>query len=151
MVYHSVRVKKFTVLRCTWSVTGTRLHVIAFGLLIVLFQSTCIMQNKKETQENTTHHPPARLDGSFVSNRSDGLRQAALQVDCPRLPRHERLPLDLDCLSIRLGLLLCLRICLDPAQKVFPGSTELDVFDSDVDSLLQVFVADLLVEDNTDC
>ena len=53
--------------------------------------------------------------------------------------------------AIRLRLLLQLSILLDSADKLLSRSGQGDVFDTEVDSLLDVSVLDLLVDDDTDC
>ena len=53
--------------------------------------------------------------------------------------------------AIRLRLLLQLSILLDSADKLLSRSGQGDVFDTEVDSLLDVSVLYLLVDDDTDC
>lgn len=48
------------------------------------------------------------------------------------------------------GGLLLLGVLLDTAEEIVAGARGLDVLDADVETLLEVAVVDLLVDDNTD-
>jgi len=74
----------------------------------------------------------------------------ARQLDSPRLPRLHRLSLQLLLLSTRLGHLLLLRIRLDALQEVLARAGQAHVLDAYVDALLEVAVADWLVENHAD-
>ena len=67
-----------------------------------------------------------------------------------RLPGHGGLPLELDGLALGLGLLSKLLVVLDSAEETLAGARGLDVLDADVESLLQVSVLDLLVDNDAD-
>lgn len=67
-----------------------------------------------------------------------------------RLPGHGGLPLEESGLALGLGLLSELLVLLDSAEETLSGSRGLDVLDADVDSLLEVSVLDLLVDDDAD-
>jgi hypothetical protein len=53
--------------------------------------------------------------------------------------------------AIRLSLPLLLRIALHSREELLSAARQADVLDSDVDALLHVAVADLLVDDHADC
>lgn len=91
------------------------------------------------------------LYGCLVGHRSNALWPVALQLDCPRFPRHYRLPLQIDLCALLLRLSPLCRILLHTTQELFPAARVLHVFDPDIDSLLDVAVADLLVADYADC
>jgi hypothetical protein len=55
----------------------------------------------------------------------------------------------MDMRPILLGLLLLLRVFLDPPYKLLSRSREGNVLDSNIDTLLDVSVADLLVDDDS--
>lgn len=63
---------------------------------------------------------------------------------------HERLSLQVDVSTLSLGLLSELGVGLDTADEFFTGAGEGDVFDAEVDALLDVAVLDLLVDDHSD-
>lgn len=90
------------------------------------------------------------LDGCLVGDRSDALRPIALQLHSPGLPRHLRLPLQIHRSALLLRPSPLGSILLDTAQELFPAARVLHVLDADIDSLLDVAVADLLVADDAD-
>jgi hypothetical protein len=71
-------------------------------------------------------------------------------LDRSRTPRTNRLSLQLYALTVLLGFLPLSCVILHSGQELVSGSRMCDVFDSDVDSLLDVSVADLLVDDDAD-
>ena len=90
------------------------------------------------------------LDRSLVGKRSDGLRRVVGERQCVSLTGSSGLTLDLDDGAVGLGLTLSLGVSLDSLEEVLTRSGLRDVLDSDVDSLLDVSVLDLLVDDDTD-
>lgn len=60
------------------------------------------------------------------------------------------LTLDLDSGAISLSLGLGRGVLLHPAQEAVSGSRRADVLDAEVDTLLDVSVLDLLVDNDTD-
>lgn len=71
-------------------------------------------------------------------------------LDRSRTPRTNRLSLQLHALTVLLGFFPLSCVLLHSGQELVSGSGVCDVFDSDVDSLLDVSVADLLVDDDAD-
>lgn len=90
----------------------------------------------------------ARLDVGVVWHWAQRLN--VLHLHGSRTPRHNRLSLQLHTLTLLLGLSPLLGVLLDSVQELLSRSRSCDVLDSDVDSLLEVSVADLLVDDDTD-
>jgi hypothetical protein len=84
----------------------------------------------------------------FICNRNNALWNVALEADRPGFPWHHWLTLKIHTCSIRLCLSLLLCVRLDPSQKLIARPGVLDVFDAEVDTLLDVTVADLLVQDD---
>lgn len=70
------------------------------------------------------------------------------QGDCLGISGTGGLALDGDGDTVGLGLLLGLGVGLHPLEEVLTGSRGLDVLDPDVDSLLDVSVLDLLVDND---
>ena len=91
-----------------------------------------------------------RSDGCLVGDRNHGLWYIVLHRDCPRLSRHGGLSLQVDVGAILLRLLLQLGVLLDSANELLSRTGQRNVLDSQVDSLLDVPVLDLLVDDDTD-
>jgi|SRR5690625_1233720 len=100
---------------------------------------------------NKPPHPAngPRLNRSLVRQRGDGLRGAVGQGNGSGLAGLSRQALDLDGDALGAGLLLGLGVRLDALEEVLARSGGLDVLDSDADSLLDVPVPDLLVDDDT--
>jgi hypothetical protein len=91
-----------------------------------------------------------RLDRCLVSHRCDVLRLVVRQADGPGLAGLCGQALHLLLLARLLGLLLLGEVELDALEEVLTRAGVADVFDADVDALLHVSVADLLVEDDAD-
>jgi hypothetical protein len=89
--------------------------------------------------------PTPRLDRSLVCDGYDALRDIVFQADRPCLPRWNWKSLEVLWVALLLGLLCLGIVLLDTLQEVFSGARETDVLDADVDALLDVSVADLLV------
>lgn len=90
-----------------------------------------------------------RLDKSLIGYWGDGL-DTVRHLDRPRVPRHRWLSLQMHVHTLFLGLLLLGCVILHPGEEFVPRSRVIDMLDSDVDSLLDVSVADLLVDDDPD-
>lgn len=73
-----------------------------------------------------------------------------LDLDGARASWHGGLSLQLNTLALLLGLLPLSCVLLHSAQEFVSRSGMCDVFDSDVDSLLEISVSNLLVDDDTD-
>lgn len=93
---------------------------------------------------------PSSLDGGLVGDRSQGLGSVLLEGDRSCLTGQGGLSLDLDGGTLGLGLGLEDGVLLHSADEVLTGSGLADVLDTEVDALLDVPVADLLVDDDTD-
>jgi hypothetical protein len=96
------------------------------------------------------HHPQhfTRLDVRIVSLRRQTLD--ILELDSVRLTRGLGQPLQLDRLAVRLRILPSLGVALDAVDELLAGARVRDVLEADVDALLQVAVADFLVDDHAD-
>lgn len=92
-------------------------------------------------------HP---LNSRLVGNRRNGLRQVVLCRDGVSLPRLNGLPLQVNVCALSLRNLPLLGVGLDTVDELLSALGVLDVLDADVDTLLDVSVADLLVDDDTD-
>lgn len=91
-----------------------------------------------------------RLDVRVVSDRCNRLRLVALCVHSPGRSRGNRLALEVQVLTLLLRLALLLGVGLDTVDELLTRAGVADVLDTDVDALLDVPVADLLVQDDTD-
>lgn len=107
-------------------------------------------QHPKQKEASTTQPRRIFLDSSLVGKRGDGLGGEVGKRDGAGLSGAEGLALDGDGNAVSLGLLLGLGVRLHSLQEVLSRSRGGDVLDSDVDSLLDVAVLDLLVDDDTD-
>lgn len=83
-----------------------------------------------------------------VGDGGDGLGSGTL--DEVSLTGHEGLTLQVEVDTLLLSLALLLGVLLDTLDEVLTGAGVLDVLDADVDALLEVAVADDLVEEDTD-
>jgi hypothetical protein len=91
------------------------------------------------------------LNGGLVCDRNDSFWYVVLHRNSPGLSWHQRLSLQVNVGPIRLRLLLQLGVLLHSADELLSRSGQGDVLDTEVDSLLDVSVLDLLVDDDTDC
>ena len=103
-----------------------------------------------ETQKHrtTAATEPFRLDVGVVRDGSDGLGGETL--DNVGLTGLSGLALQMQVDALLLGLLLLLGVLTDTADEILTGAGVLDVLDADVDALLEVAVADDLVQDDAD-
>lgn len=85
---------------------------------------------------------------SIVSLRRQTLH--ILNLNRATLPGTNRQSLELHSLALGLRLLSSRGVRLDTVDELVSGAGVVDVFETDVDALLQVSVADLLVDDDTD-
>jgi len=90
------------------------------------------------------------LDGGFVRDRGDDLWDVVLDADSAGLTGLNGLPLQVNVLAVGLGSLHLLGIRLDAVNELLTAGRVLDVLDAEVDTLLEVAVANHLVDDNTD-
>lgn len=101
-----------------------------------------------------THTPhnskQARLNVGVVGDGSDALGLVVLGGDGALLAGLVSLALKEDGGAVSLGLALLLGVGLDAEDELLTGAGEADVLDAEVDTLLDVAVADLLVDDDTD-
>jgi len=72
------------------------------------------------------------------------------ELDCVRCSWTHWLTLQLHGLALLLGLSSAFGIGLDAGEELFSRSRQGNVLDTDVDSLLDVSVADFLVDDDAD-
>lgn len=93
----------------------------------------------------TNKPPPPRLDSRLVWHRCDALRFVVLKADGSRFPGKSRLALQVDVDALGLGLLPLRSILLDALDEIFSGSGVSHMLNANVDALLDVSVADLLV------
>lgn len=91
-----------------------------------------------------------RLNGGLVGERNDGLGEVVLGADAVGFPGLGSLSLQVDVGAGLLGLTLLGGVGLDAEEELLTGAGEVDVLDANVDALLDVAVADLLVDDDTD-
>ena len=92
-----------------------------------------------------------RLDSCLVRNGRNALRPIVLHRNSPCLSWHQRLSLQIDLCTFFLRLSSLGSIIPHAAQKLFSATRVLDVLDPDVDSLLEVAIANLLMADDADC
>lgn len=106
------------------------------------------MAKPRNTKQPHRPDHSIRLDVGVVGDRSDGLGSGGL--DDVSLTGTDGLALKVEVDTLLLGLLLLLGVLLDTLDEVLTGTGVLDVLDADVDALLEVAVADNLVEEDTD-
>ena len=99
-------------------------------------------------RNQTTSSTTANLDVGIVSLGRETLD--VLEIDGVRLTRALGQSLELDGLALGLGVLFPLGVGLDAGQELLAGAGVVDVLQTDVEALLHVAVADLLVDDDTD-
>lgn len=85
-----------------------------------------------------------------VGDGSDALGLVVLGGDGALLAGLDGLALKEDGGAVSLGLALLLGVGLDAEDELLTRAGEADVLDAEVDTLLDVAVADLLVDDDTD-
>ena len=85
-----------------------------------------------------------------VGDGSDALGLVVLGADGAGLAGLVGLALKEDGGALLLGLALLLGVGLDADDELLTRAGETDVLDTEVDALLDVAVADLLVDDDTD-
>jgi hypothetical protein len=85
-----------------------------------------------------------------VGDRCDALGLVLLSADGAGLAGLVGLALEEDGGALLLGLALLLGVGLDADDELLTRAGETDVLDAEVDALLDVAVADLLVDDDTD-
>jgi hypothetical protein len=85
-----------------------------------------------------------------VGDRGEALGLVVLGADGAGLAGLVGLALEEDGGALLLGLALLLGVGLDADDELLAGAGEADVLDAEVDALLDVAVADLLVDDDTD-
>jgi len=90
------------------------------------------------------------LDGSLVWEWSDGLWEVVLDGDSAGLTGLDGLPLQVHVLSSSLCGPLLLSVGLDTIDELLSAFGVLDVLSTDVHTLLNVSVADELVEDDSE-
>jgi len=90
------------------------------------------------------------LDGSLVRDRSDSLWEVVLDGDGAGLTGLDGLPLQVHVLSSSFCGDLLLSVGLDTVDELLSALGVLDVLNADVHTLLNVSVADELVEDDSE-
>lgn len=99
---------------------------------------------------HTPHSKQDRLNVGVVGDRCDALRLVLLGADGAGLAGLVGLALKEDGGALLLGLALLLGVGLDADDELLTRAGETDVLDTEVDALLDVAVADLLVDNDTD-
>lgn len=96
------------------------------------------------------HPESARLDGGLVRDGRDALGDVVVEADGPGLAGGNRKALEVLGDALLLGLLGQSVVGLNALKEVLAGAGVADVLDADVDALLHVAVADLLVQNDAD-
>lgn len=109
----------------------------------------------KKTPNNHAHRTQTQLlasplDVGVVGNGGNSLRGVALLGDEVAAAGADGLALEVDVDALLLGLTLLDGVLLDTVDELLTGAGVLDVLDADVDPLLDVAVADDLVQEDTD-
>ena len=111
------------------------------------------IRRKFPSQQPQPHFPfttHTTLNRRLVRNCRDTLRVVILRGDCPCFPGHRGLALQMHVNTLSLCLLHLLGVLLNTRQEVFTRAGQADVLDADVNTLLDIAIADLSVEDDTD-
>lgn len=102
--------------------------------------------------ENTKqpHRPNTDpLDVGVVGDGGDSLGEVALGADNVGVAGHDGLALQVQVNTLLLGLALLDGVLLDTVDELLTRAGVRNVLDADVDTLLEVAVADTLVDDDT--
>lgn len=105
---------------------------------------------RRKNPEHQTTTESFRLDMGVVRDRGDGLGDVGIHGDEVTLTGHGGLTLEVEVDTLLMGLALLLGILLDTIDEILTGTRVLDVLDPDADALLDVAVADDLVQEDTD-
>lgn len=85
-----------------------------------------------------------------VWDGGDGLGEVALDADHAGVARHSGLSLQVQVDALLLSLALLDGVLFDTVDELLTGAGVLNVLDANVDALLEVAVADTLVDDDAD-
>ena len=110
--------------------------------------TTCIHNHTATTTETPPSRTTIHLDVRIV--RLGGQTLHIGELDGVRLTGTLRQSLELDRLALLLGLAPSLGVVLNAGDELLAGAAVVDVLETDVDALLDVSVADLLVDDDSD-
>lgn len=109
----------------------------------------------KKTPNNHAHRTQTQflaspLDVGVVGDGSNSLGGVALLGDEVAAARADGLALQVEVDALLLSLALLDGVLLDTVDELLTGAGVLDVLDADADALLEVAVADALVQEDTD-
>lgn len=96
-----------------------------------------------------TKHTARKLDVGLVRDWSDGLRDVRREAESVSFSWLGWLSLELNVLTLGLGLTLQSSVLLDSVQEFLTALRVLDVLNTEVDTLLEVSVTNNLVDDDT--
>lgn len=99
--------------------------------------------------ETRTKHTARKLDVGLVRDWSDGLRNVRRETESVSFSWLSWLSLELNVLTLSLGLTLQSGILLDSVQEFLTALRVLDVLNTEVNTLFEVSVTDNLVDDDT--